>query len=140
MKKLLLILLSALSLTAFAQEKKTITIQQPQCSNAMVANMVKSALTNAFARSDEWQPVAEMSLEQMMAAMDRTGNAAGSTAQYLLITAIQEMDGMCYISCKIMNLETGALDASAMEVSESSPQSIQQTCSALVKQLLEKQQ
>lgn len=139
MKKICtIIVLAAISLIVVAQEKKTITIQQPQSKNAMVANMVKSILTNAFAHSDEWQLVAEMSLEQMMAAMEGTGKAAGNTAQYLLITAIQEMDGKCYISCKIMNFETGAFDASAMEVSEPSPQSIQQACSSLAKQLLAK--
>ena len=140
MKKLLIILLSALSLTAFAQEQKTITIMQPQCNNAMVANVVKSILESAFARSDEWQLVEGVSLEPMInASVNDNGNAVGNTARYFLTTTILEMDDMCNISCKIINRETGTMEAYATELSETSLQSIQQATSSLVKQLLEKQ-
>lgn len=140
MKKLLFILLSAFSLTVHAQEQKTITIMQPKCNNAMVANVVKSILESAFARSDEWQLVEGVSLEQMInASVNDNGNAVGNTARYFLTTTIREMDDMCNISCKIINRETGTMEAYATELSETSLQSIQQATSSLVKQLLEKQ-
>ena len=133
MRKLVFILLSILSLTAMAQEKKTISIQRPQCGNAMVANMVKSSLTKSFALSEEWQPVEEMSFEQML---NMDGNSS-KQPQFMLMTSIQNMEGIYYISCRIMDTDTMATIASAMEMSETSPQSILDACNAIAKQLIE---
>ena len=47
------ILFAALSLTIVAQEKKTITIQQPKCDNAAIANILKTSLTEALIAAEE---------------------------------------------------------------------------------------
>ena len=139
MKKLLIILLSALSLTAFAQDKKNIVIAQPQCQNAMVAKLIKSSLSAALAQSDEWQPIERPSDEEMKKALEE-GCTVGNmpTAQYVLTTAVDDMGGMSFISCRIMDIETSAIVGSAMASAESSPQSIKDACASLAQQLLAK--
>ena len=99
----------------------------------MVANMVKSSLTKSFALSEEWQPVEEMSFEQML---NMDGNSS-KQPQFMLMTSIQNMEGIYYISCRIMDTDTMATIASAMEMSETSPQSILDACNAIAKQLIE---
>lgn len=113
-----LILFAVLSLTAFA-EKKTITVQQPKCDDAIVANILKASLTEALANSEEWQPV-----------------AAGG--QCLLITEVSPMGKSGFISCKIMDTESARLFASATEQSQLKPKKIQKACKSLAKQLLGK--
>lgn len=139
MKKLLIILLSALSLTAFAQDKKNIVIAQPQCQNAMVAKLITSSLSAALAQSDEWQPVERPSDEEMKKAMEEGGTVGNMpTAQYVLATSVDAMAGVSFISCRIMDVESSAIVGSAMASAESSPQSIKEACASLAQQLLAK--
>ena len=140
MKKLLFILFSTLSLTAFAQDKKRIVVSQPSCENTIVANIVKTSLYQAFVDSDEWQPIEHPSEDEknrILLEGEKIGDLP--TAQYVLSTEIQDMQGMCFISCRIMNVETAAIVYTATQISESSPQSIQQACVSLAHQLLDKQ-
>lgn len=139
MNRLFFIMLLALSLTAFAQDKKNIVIAQPQCQNAMVAKMIKSSLSAAFAQSDEWQPIERSSDEEMakmLAAGEKIGNMP--TAQYVLATSVDDMGGMSFISCRIMDVESSAILGSAMASVDSSPQSIKDACASLALQLLAK--
>lgn len=117
MKKLLLILLSFLSLTIVAQEKKTITIQQPKCDDAAIANILKTSLTEALVSSEKWQPV-------------ETGG------QCLLIIEVSPMGDSGFISCKIMDIESARMFAYATEQSKMKPKKIQKACKSLAKQLL----
>lgn len=139
MKKIFIILLSALSLTAFAQEKKNIVISSIQCQNTMVASSVRNNLTQAFADSDEWQPIERPSDEQLKKMLD-AGEEVGNipSTKYVLSTEIQDMQSMYFISCRIMDVETTAIVYFATQMSESSPQSIQQACASLANQLLGK--
>lgn len=140
MKKIfMIIVLSALSLMAFAQDKKNIVIAQPQCQNAMVAKLITSSLSAALAQSDEWQPVERPSDEEMKKALEEGGTVGNMpTAQYMLTTSVDDMGGMSFISCKIMDIETSAIVGSAMASAESSPQSIKDACTSLAQQLLAK--
>ena len=139
MNRLVIILLSALSLTAFAQDKKNIVIAQPQCQNAMVVNLIKSSLSAALAQSDEWQPVERPSDEEMKRALEE-GSTVGNmpTAQYVLATSVDDMGGMFFISCRIMDVESSTIVGSSMASAESSPQSIKDACASLAQQLLVK--
>ena len=137
MKKLLIILLAAMTLTGFAQEKKTIAIQQPKGDNAMMANMVIGKLTTAFASSKEWQPVERPSEEEMnrrVLAGEPVGNI--QPAQYILNTEIQEVFGEFMISCKIMDVETARIVNVATVMCKPTSQGIKQASSKLAKQLL----
>ena len=139
MKKLLIILLSVVSLTAFAQDKKNIVIAQPQCQNAMVAKLIKSSLSAAFAQSDEWQPIERPSDEEMAKVLAAGGKVGDMpTAQYVLVTSVDDMGGMSFISCKIMDNETSTIVNTAMASADSSPQSIKDACASLTEQLLAK--
>lgn len=138
MKKLLLILLSVLSLTAMAQERKTIVIQQPQSDDEMLADLVRGKLTAAFASSEEWQPI-ERSTEMLMK-MTPEEVSKLQPPQYILITEIQDVFGELSISCRITEIETTRMIGHAREMCEPSLRSIQQACSSLAKQLLEKQE
>lgn len=115
------ILFAALSLTIVAQEKKTITIQQPKCDNAAIANILKTSLTEALISSEEWQPV-------------ETGG------QCMLIIEVFPMGDSCFISCKIMDVTSAITLATANEQSQLQPKNVQNVCKSLAKQLLEKQQ
>lgn len=139
MKDIFIILLSALSLTVFAQDKKRIVVSQPRCENTIVANLVKTSLSQAFADSDDWQPIERPSKDEMNRMLLEGGKIGDlPTTQYVLSADIQDMQGMCFISCLIFDKETGVVVNSATEMSESSPQNIQQACASLAKQLLEK--
>ena len=141
MRKLFIFLISALSLTAVAQEKKTIVILQPQSKNTVAANLVKGTLARAFVGSEEWQSVerpSEDEMNRMMLAGEPVGNL--QPAKYILTTVINEDSGMLYITCNIIDKESGMMVGSAMEMCETSPQSILQASSSLAKQLLEKQE
>lgn len=140
MRNLFIILLSALSLTAVAQEKKNIVISPIQCENTMISCLVKSNLIKSFIQSEEWQPI-ERPSEDEINRMLLEGRKIGvlPTAQYVLSTDIQDMQGMCFISCRIMDAETAAIVSSATQMSASSPESIQQACASLANQLLDKQ-
>jgi hypothetical protein len=137
MKRILLVLLSAISLVVSAQEKKAIVIQQTQGDNAMIASMITGKLTAAFANSDDWQPVERPSSEETnrrMLAGEHVGNL--QPAQYILLTEIQEVFGELMISCKIVEIETALTAGVATATCEPTPQSIQQASSSLVNQLL----
>lgn len=141
MKRILLVLLSALSMAVSAQEKKAIVIQQPKGDNAMIASMITGKLTAAFANSDEWQLVERPSAEEMnrrMLAGEPVGNL--QPAQYILLTEIQEAFGVIMISCNIVEIETALMVGVATATCESAPQSIQQAISSLVNQLLGNQE
>lgn len=134
-------MLSALSLTAMAEEKKTIVIQLPTGGTAMMANMIKNQLVTAFATSEEWQPIEQPSEEEMnrrMLAGEPVGNL--QTAQYILTTEMQEVFGEFMISCKIIEIETALMMDSAKEMCKPSPQSILQASTEIAKQLLEKKE
>ncbi|MBP5477137.1 MAG: hypothetical protein J6Y00_05570 [Paludibacteraceae bacterium] len=140
MKKLFLILAVALSLTAVAQEKKTITIQQPNCKSTMVAKLVYGTLTREFLKSEEWQLIARPSDEDIKRSI-QAGEPVGDMpkAQYVLVTEILEDEDICFVECKIIDTETAVVVNSAMEMTEQSPKSIQETCVSLAKQLLKEQ-
>lgn len=133
MKKNLILLLLALSLTAFAQQKKNIRILQPKSSNEMVSRSVNNEMTRLFTESSEWQPVTYSSVDEVN--IDESENKT-QLAQYMLITEIEDMGGMYIISSKIVEIETAGVISTAMSMSESSPKSLIQACTELVKQLL----
>lgn len=117
MKKLLIILLSALSLTVSAEEKKMISILEPKSDNAMVARMVTSTLTDEFARSQEWQPVEH-------------------GGKYILTTEINSIFDSYFINCKITEIESAAILTTAIQETEASPQKILEACKSIATQLL----
>ena len=56
----------------------------------------------------------------------------------MLTTSVDDMGGMSFITCRIMDIETSAVVSSAMAPAESSPQSIKDACTSLAQQLLAK--
>lgn len=133
MKKILIILLSAISVTTFAQEKKNIRILQPKSGNEMVSQLVNNEMTKILTESAEWQVVAYPSVSDVN--MEESERKT-QPAQYMLITEIEDIGGMYMISSKIVEIETAGIISTAMNMSKSTPQSIIQACTEIAKQLL----
>lgn len=124
MKKLLIILLSALSLTAFAQQKKVAVYVTGE--DAGINKVLGSKLVSAIARSEEYTAIertesflAELSKEQnyqRTGAVDdnelsRLGKQFG--VQYICVAAVSKAFNEDYISARLIDVETAQVERTA---------------------------
>ena len=124
MKKLLIILLSALSLSAFAQQKKVAVYVTGE--DAGINKVLGSKLVSAIARSNEFSAIertesflAELSKEQnyqRTGAVDdnelsRLGKQFG--VQYICVAAVSDAFNEKYLSARLIDVETAQVERTA---------------------------
>ena len=104
MKKLLIILLSALSLTAVAQNKKTVAVLDPICRdnsvNVFFQQMVRGAMESAVTMSNEYEAYDRSAFDQIQKeqAFQRTGAVNDSQ-----IKKMGELAGVDYVLVLVNN-------------------------------------
>lgn len=124
MKKLFIILLSALSLTAFAQQKKVAVYVTG--ADAGINKVLGSKLVSAIARSEEYSAIertesflAELSKEQNYqrtgavddSELSRLGKQFG--VQYICVAAVSDAFNEKYISARLIDVETAQVERTA---------------------------
>ena len=124
MKQLLIILLSALSLTAFAQQKKVAVYVTGE--DAGINKVLGSKLVSAIARSNEFSAIertesflAELSKEQNYqrtgavddSELSRLGKQFG--VQYICVAAVSEAFDEKYLSARLIDVETAQVERTA---------------------------
>lgn len=131
MKKFLLILLSALSLTAFAQQKKVaVYVTSPESVEETTRQIVGSELVAAFVANNEYNAVErtsdflhELNREQTY---QRSGNVDDRQisemgkqfgVDLVCVANIMPFREAYYINARLINVETATVQASARETS-----------------------
>lgn len=150
MKRLLIILLSVLSLTAVAQNKKTVAVLDPICRdksvNAFFQQIVRGSMENAVTATDEYVSYDRTAFDKVMEehAFERTGVVEDSEIRrlgafagvdYVLVTELSASEGYMNIIVKIINIETGESSKSLNELTEMQPKIVQSVCTDLAKRL-----
>ncbi len=150
MKKLFIILLSALSLTAVAQEKKTVAVLEPICRDKSVKPfyqlLIRGEMESAVTATDEYTSfdrtafdkiTEEQKFQRSGAVNDSQIKSLGEIAgvDYILVTEVSADEG--YITCiaKILNVETGHSTKSYNELMELNALSVKDGCRSLASQL-----
>ena len=131
----LITLLSALSLTAMAQEPPTLLIKEPKGGNEMMKRLLSSTMVEAATQSDDYQPISEP--QRISALLDTTRIGQIPAAKYILITEIVNMLDRYMVTAKIMDTETAMLikTSNTMFDVSSGIKEIQQQCKALAKEI-----
>ena len=151
MKKLLIIFLSILSLTAFAQSEKTVAVLEPICRDKSVKPfyllLIRGEMESAVDATDEYvaydrtafDKISEEQKFQRSGAVNdsqikRLGEIVG--VDYVLVTEVSADEG--YITCiaKILSVETGLSAKSKNELMELNALSVKDGCRSLAAQLL----
>ena len=150
MKKLLIILLSVLSLTAFAQEKKTVAVLDPICRdnsvNAFFQQMVRGAMESAVTASDEYEAYDRSAFDmiQKEQAFQRTGAVNDSQIKkmgelagvdYVLVSEVSAYEGYLSAIVKILNVTTGKYDKSVDDYSQLTPEAVKKKCNEMASSL-----
>ena len=134
MKKLFIILLSALSLTAVAQNQKIVLIE-PRAGEGSTAisgmekAMVRGELRKAIVNHTGFEAFTRADIDQLMKEQDfqRTGNVSEedihrmgemSGADYLCISTLNKSDSEFYLEAYLINVETGAISNPASQYGE----------------------
>ena len=143
MKKLLIILLSTLSLTAVAQNKKTVAVLDPICRdksvNAFFQQMVRGAMESAVTASIEYEAYDRSAFDQIQKeqAFQRTGAVNDSQIKkmgelagvdYVLVSEVSAYEGYLSTIIKILNVTTGKYDKSVDDYMELKPESVKNKC------------
>ena len=150
MKKLFIILLSALSLTAVAQQKKTVAVLDPICRdksvNAFFQQMVRGAMESAVTASEEYEAYDRSAFDQIQKeqAFQRTGAVNDSQIKkmgelagvdYVLVSEVSAYEGYLATIIKILNVTTGKYDKSADDYMELKPESVKTKCREMASSL-----
>ena len=150
MRKLLIILLSALSLTAFAQGGKTVAVLDPICRdnsvNAFFKQMVRGAMESAVTASEEYEAYdrAAFDMIQKEQAFQRTGAVNDSQIKqmgemagvdYVLVSEVTAYEGYLSAIVKILNVTTGKYDKSTDDYTELKPESVKGKCKEMASSL-----
>ena len=132
MKKLLILLLSALSLTAFSQDKQ-VAILEPIAMTKEVSTMHRSmvrgemvkAISNqsgyaAFTRTDIDQIMREQNFQQSGMVDDATRKRLGAMqgVDYVCITKITREGNSFYLEANLVNIESGQISNPATQYGE----------------------
>lgn len=146
MKNILIILLSALSLTAFAQDKKTVAVLDPICRdnsvNQFYQQMVRGAMESAITSSTEYEAFDRSALDliQKEQAFQRTGAVNDSQIKqmgkmagvdYVLVSEVSAYEGYLSVVVKILNVTTGKYDKSIDDFAQLSPETVKNKCNEL---------
>ena len=150
MKKLLIILLSALSLTAVAQNKKTVAVLDPICRdnsvNVFFQQMVRGAMESAVTMSNEYEAYDRSAFDQIQKeqAFQRTGAVNDSQIKkmgelagvdYVLVSEVSSYEGYLSAIIKILNVTTGKYDKSVDDYMELKPESVKTKCREMASSL-----
>ena len=150
MKKLFIILLSALSLTAVAQNKKTVAVLDPICRdnsvNVFFQQMVRGAMESAVTMSNEYEAYDRSAFDQIQKeqAFQRTGAVSDSQIKkmgelagvdYVLVSEVSAYEGYLSTIIKILNVTTGKYDKSADDYMELKPESVKTKCREMASSL-----
>lgn len=153
MKKLLILLLSALSLTAFAQEKKTVAVLDPICRdnsvNPFFKQMVRGAMESAVTASSEYEAYDRSAFDQIQKeqAFQRTGAVNDSQIKqmgemagvdYVLVSEVSAYEGYLSTIIKILNVTTGKYDKSTDDYMELEPAAVKSKCREMASSLFGK--
>ena len=153
MKKLLLILLSALSLTAFAQDKKTVAVLDPICRdnsvNAFFQQMVRGAMESAVTASSEYEAYDRSAFDmiQKEQAFQRTGVVSDSQIKkmgemagvdFVLVSEVSAYEGYLSAVVKILNVTTGKYDKSVDDFTELNPNAVKSKCREMAESMFGK--
>lgn len=125
MKNLLILLLSALSLTAIAEEAKIaplqpLTVPGSTACNAMEISMVHGELRKAFGWQSNFQVLTRMDVDAMMKEMgfqqsgmvddaQRKKIGVMTSAQYICVSSITKYQTQLYIEAYLVDVETGQM-------------------------------
>ncbi len=146
MKKLFILLLSALSLTAYAQGKKTVAVLDPICRDGSVNNfyqqMVRGAMESAITVSSEYEAYDRSAFDQIQKeqAFQRTGavndfqiKKMGEMAgvDYVLVSEVSAYEGYLSTVIKVLNVITGKYDKSTDAIMELKPETVKSKCSEM---------
>ncbi len=150
MKKLLIILLSAFSLAAVAQNKKTVAVLDPICRdnsvNAFFRQMVRGIMESAVTASNEYEAYDRSAFDQIQKeqAFQRTGAVSDSQIKkmgemagvdYVLVTEVSAYENYMNVIIKVLNVITGQSTKSQSELMEMNPPSVQKNCRGLATQI-----
>ena len=150
MKKLFLILLSALSLSSLAQEKKTVAVLDPICRdksvNAFFQQMVRGAMESAVTASSEYEAYDRSAFDQIQKeqAFQRTGAVSDSQIKkmgemagvdYVLVSEVSAYEGYLSAVIKILNVTTGKYDKSVDDFMELKPNAVKSKCNEMAASL-----
>ena len=150
MKKLLIILFSAISLTAMAQNKKTVAVLDPICRdnsvNIFFQQIVRGTMESTVGSTDEYETFDRTALDAIMSEHNfqrsgavkdeqirRLGELAG--VNYVLVTEVSADDNYINVIVKIVNIETGQSSKPKSELMEKTPPVVQNSCRALAAQV-----
>lgn len=132
MKKLLILLLSALSLTTFAQEKQ-VAILEPIAMTKEVSTMHRSMVRGemvkaisrqsgyaAFTRTDIDQIMSEQNFQQSGMVDDATRKRIGAMqgVDYVCVTKITKEGNNYYLEANLVDIETGKISNPATQYGE----------------------
>ena len=149
MKKLLLILLSAFSLTAFAQSK-SVAVLEPICRDNSVGTfyhqIIRGSMESAVTATDEYVSYDRTAFDKVLEEHEfqRSGvvdddqirkMGAYAGVDYVLVTELSGYEGYLNIIVKIINIETGESSKSLNELTEQQPKVVQSVCQDLAKRL-----
>lgn len=133
MKKLLILLLSALSLTVFAQQKTQVAILEPIAMTKEVSTMHRSMVRGemvkaigrqsgyaAFTRTDIDQIMAEQNFQQSGMVDDATRKRLGAMqgVDYVCVTKITKEGNNFYLEANLVNIESGQISNPATQYGE----------------------
>ncbi len=149
MKKFLLILLSVLSLTVFAQ-KKTVAVLDPICRdnsvNAFFKHMIRGVMESVVTASYEYEAYDRSALDQIQneQAFQRSGAVNDSQIRkmgelagvdYVLVSEVRAYEGYLSAIVKVLNVTTGQYDKSADDYMELKPDAIKIKCEEMASSL-----
>jgi len=134
MKKLLVVLLSAIALTAMAQTQK-IALLEPRVGTGstdvtgMEKAMVRGELRKAIVNNEGFEAFTRADIDQMMKEQDfqRTGNVSEedihklgemSGADYICVSTLNKSSDEFYLEAYLINVETGAISNPASQYGE----------------------
>lgn len=143
-------MLSALSLTAVAQQKKTVAVLDPICRdnsvNTFYQQVVRGSMESAVTVTDEFISFDRTAFDKVLdehkfeqsgvvndAQIRRMGIYAG--VDFVLITEVSAYDGYMSVLVKILNIETGEASKGLSELMELTPPIVQESCKELAKKL-----
>ena len=150
MQKILILLLSVLSLTAVAQQKKTVAVLDPICRdnsvNVFFQQMVRGAMESAVTMSAEYEAYDRSAFDQIQKeqAFQRTGAVNDSQIKkmgelagvdYVLVSEVSAYEGYLATIIKILNVTTGKYDKSADDYMELKPESVKTKCREMASSL-----
>lgn len=150
MRNLLIILLSVLSLAAFAQDKKTVAVLDPICRdnsvNPFFQQMVRGAMESAVTASSEYEAYDRSAFDQIQKeqAFQRTGAVNDSQIKkmgelagvdYVLVSEVSAYEGYLSAVVKILNVTTGKYDKSVDDYTQLNPESVKTKCREMASSL-----